>query len=179
MSYLENHDERTLETWATQARVCHGAIGMNKLGKASRALCWFGKLTAGVLAIADAETAETLICSIAEGSSMIEGLWIVQYEGTAGSGGSVIVFVQRRVLGGDSAYVYTGTYERDGDKISARVLVRNFNPAIGNVLGVKGDFELTVEGTIQGDIIKGSASLVNREGPGIVVKLTKVASLAA
>jgi hypothetical protein len=110
---------------------------------------------------------------------MIEGLWIVQYEGTAGGDGGVIVFVQGRVLGGDSAYVYTGTYQSDGEKISARVLVRNFNPAIGNVLGIKGDFELTVQGAIQGDIIKGSASLVNQEGPGIVVKLSKVAGLAA
>jgi hypothetical protein len=110
---------------------------------------------------------------------MIEGLWIVQYEGTAGGDGGVIVFVQNRVLGGDNAYVYTGTYQSGGERISARVLVRNYNPAIGNVLGIKGDFELMVEGTIQGEIIKGSASLVNQEGPGIVVKLTKVAGLAA
>ena len=110
---------------------------------------------------------------------MIEGLWIVQYEGAAGGDGGVIVFVQGRALGGDSAYVYTGTYQSDAERISARVLIRNFNPAIGNVLGVKGDFELAVQGTIQGDIIKGSASLADQEGPGIVVKLTKVAGLAA
>lgn len=110
---------------------------------------------------------------------MIEGLWIVQYEGTAGGDGGVIVFVQNRVLGGDSAYVYTGTYQSDDKGVFARVLVRNFNPAIGNVLGIKGDFELTVQGTIQGDIIIGSASLVNQEGPGIVVRLTKVAGLVA
>jgi len=96
-----------------------------------------------------------------------------------GPDGGVIVFVEGLALGGDSAYAYTGTYQTDGEKVSARVLVRNFNPAIGNVLSIKGDFELTVDGTIQGEIIKGSASLVNREGPGIVVKLTRVARLAA
>lgn len=110
---------------------------------------------------------------------MIDGLWIVQYEGTAGGDGGVIVFVKGQVLGGDSAFVYTGTYQCDAATISARVLVRNFNPAIGNVLGIKGDFELTMQGTIRGGIIKGSASLVNQQGPGMVVKLTKITALAA
>lgn len=110
---------------------------------------------------------------------MVDGLWIVQYEGTVGGDAGVIVFIHGQVLGGDNAYVYTGTYQSDGPSLSARVLVRNFNVAIGNVLGIKGDFELTVLGSTQGDIIKGSARLVNQEGPGIVVKLTKVAGLAA
>ena len=110
---------------------------------------------------------------------MIEGLWIVQYEGTAGGDGGVVVLVRGQVLGGDSAYVYTGTYQADTKTLLARVLVRNFNPAVGNVLGIKGDFELTMQGKIDGSTIKGSASLINQEGPSIVLKLTKIAALAA
>jgi hypothetical protein len=110
---------------------------------------------------------------------MIEGLWIVQYEGTAGGDGGVVVLVKGRVLGGDNAFVYTGTYQSSAETMSARVLVRNFNPAYGNVLGVKGDFELTLHGTILGDTVKGRASLINQEGPGMVFKLTKVTALAA
>jgi hypothetical protein len=110
---------------------------------------------------------------------MVEGLWIVQYEGTAGGDGGVVVLVRGQVLGGDSAYVYSGTYQSDGKTLAARVMVRNFNPAIGNVLGIQGNFELALQGTIQGEIIKGSASLVNQNGPGMVVKLTKIEALAA
>jgi hypothetical protein len=110
---------------------------------------------------------------------MLEGLWIVQFAGMADVGGGVIVLVQGRVLGGDSGFAYTGAYQSDGETISARVLVRNFNPVVGNVLGVKGDFELTLRGTIQSENIRGSASLVNQEGPGMVFKLTKIATLAA
>jgi len=110
---------------------------------------------------------------------MIEGLWIVQYEGIAGGNGGVIVLIKGQALGGDSAFAYTGTYQSDDKTISGRVLVRNFNPAIGNLLDIKGDFELAIQGTIQGETIKGSASLVNMEGPGVVIKLTKVAGLAA
>jgi len=109
---------------------------------------------------------------------VVEGLWIVQFQGMADSGGGVIVLVKGQVLGGDSAFVYTGSYETKGDTIAARALVRNFNPAIGNVHGIKGDFELTLRGTIQDGVIKGSASLVNQEGPGMVVKLTRITALA-
>ena len=108
---------------------------------------------------------------------MIEGLWIVQYEGTHGGDGGVIVFVNGQVLGGDNGFVYTGKYTSDGKSISARVQVRNFATGIQNVLGVKGDFELSVQGTIQEKIIKGSASLINQQGPSLVLKLTKVTEL--
>lgn len=89
------------------------------------------------------------------------------------------MFVRGEVLGGDNAFVYTGNYQTDTKTVSARIVVRNYNPAIGNVLGIQGDFELSVQGAIAGDVIKGSASLINQEGPGIVLKLTKVKSLAA
>jgi hypothetical protein len=110
---------------------------------------------------------------------MIEGLWIVQYEGTEGGDAGVVVFVKGQALGGDNAYAYSGTYQSDSARISARIAVRNYNPAIGNVLGIKGDFELILQGTVHGEVIKGSASLVNQEGPGIVVKLTKVTGLVS
>lgn len=109
---------------------------------------------------------------------MIEGLWIVQYESVMGGQG-VIVFVKGQVLGGDNGFTYSGTYQSDGKSLSARVAVRNHAPLIPNALDVKGDFDLTVLGTIDGRVIRGSASLINREGPGLVMKLTKVTDLAA
>ena len=110
---------------------------------------------------------------------MIEGLWIVQYESVKGGDGGVIVFVKGQVLGGDSGFIYTGTYKSDGKTISARVLVHNFAPGVMSVLGIQEDVELAVQGTVSDKIIKGSASLINQEGPGMVVKLTKVTDLAA
>src|ERR1700683_941537 len=43
--------------------------------------------------------------------AMVEGFWIVQYEGVQGNGGGVVVFMKGRVLGGDTGFVYTGTYQ--------------------------------------------------------------------
>ena len=110
---------------------------------------------------------------------MVEGFWIVQYEGVQGNGGGVVVFMKGRVLGGDTGFVYTGTYQTNEKEVSAQIKVRNFLPEVPNVLGVKGDFELSLKGTVTGQIIKAAASLIGQEGAGIVVKLTRISDLPA
>jgi hypothetical protein len=110
---------------------------------------------------------------------MVEGFWIVQYEGVQGNGGGVAIFMRGHVLGGDTGFIYTGTYETNERELAARIQVRNFLPEVPSVLGVKGDFELNIKGAVSGTIIKGSASLVGQAGAGIVVKLTRVSDLPA
>lgn len=110
---------------------------------------------------------------------MVEGFWIVQYEGIQGNGGGVVLFLKGRVLGGDSGYIYTGTYTTAGNTLSARVVVRNFIPGVENVLGKRGNFELMLEGIVDTRLIKASASLINQQGAGLVAKLTKVSELPA
>ena len=44
---------------------------------------------------------------------MVDGFWIVQFEGLQGGGGGVAVLTKGQVFGGDSAYTYTGTYQMD------------------------------------------------------------------
>lgn len=108
---------------------------------------------------------------------MVEGFWIVQYEGVAGNGGGVVMFMNSRVLGGDTGYVYTGTYKSDGNNVRARVNVRNFLPQVPSVLGYVGDFELQIAATVNGQNMRGTASLVGQDGAGIAVKLTRVSDL--
>ena len=108
---------------------------------------------------------------------MVEGFWIVQYEGVQGNGGGVVIFMKGHVLGGDTGFVYTGDYQTDERTITARVSVRNFLPDVPSVLGVKGDFELSLKGNVDGPVIRASATLVGQERAGIVVKLTRVSDL--
>ncbi len=35
---------------------------------------------------------------------MVEGFWIVQYEGMKGNGGGVVIFIKGKVFGGDTGY---------------------------------------------------------------------------
>jgi hypothetical protein len=108
---------------------------------------------------------------------MVEGFWIVQYEGMKGNGGGVAMFIKGQVFGGDTGYIYTGSYEVKDDVVKAHVMVRNFLPDIPSVLGVVGDFELLIDGRLKGDIIEGTGSVANGGAVGIAVKLTKRAEL--
>jgi len=104
---------------------------------------------------------------------MVEGFWIVQYEGMQGNGGGVVMFIKGKVFGGDTGYTYTGSYKTHGNSVEAQIMVRNFLPNVPSVVGITGDFELRITGTVEGDIIKGTGSLVGPQRPGIAVKLTK------
>jgi hypothetical protein len=108
---------------------------------------------------------------------MIEGLWIVQYEGLQGSGGGVAVFVSGKILGGDTGYTYEGAYTLQNNVMAARVRVTNFLPNVPNVLGVVGDFDLEIQAPVTGNVIQGAMSLVGRPGMSIAVRLTKKSNL--
>lgn len=110
---------------------------------------------------------------------MVEGFWIVQYEGLQGNGGGVAVLLKGRVFGGDTGYVYTGTYRTDEKSFSARVKIQNFLPGVPNVLGIPGDFELALQGTVTAQGIRASAAVMGQTVSGVVVKLTKVSELPA
>jgi hypothetical protein len=108
---------------------------------------------------------------------MVEGFWIVQFEGVQGGGGGVAVFTNGKVLGGDSGYTYIGTYEVNQTSVKARVKVHQFLAGVPNVLGVQGDFELLLDGVVTGDNIKAQASLAGKQGIGLAVKLTRRSAL--
>lgn len=110
-------------------------------------------------------------------TDIVQGFWIVQFEGVQGNGGGVVFFIKGQIFGGDSGFVYTGTYQTDDTTITGRVKVRNFLPEVLSVFGVSGDYELSLKGNVAGRKIEGSASLVNQAAMGIVVKLTKIGDL--
>jgi len=109
---------------------------------------------------------------------MLEGFWIVQFAGMEGKGGGVVLFERGKVFGGDSGFTYIGTCEEVDGKARAKVLVQNFDPLIGNVLGIKGDFWLHLELAPSGsNELRGQASTPAAPGFGLKVKLTRRARL--
>ena len=108
---------------------------------------------------------------------MIDGLWIVQYEGIQGEGAGVVVLTQGRLLGGDFGYTYEGNYIVKDNWIAASIHVANFLPNIASVLGHVGDFDLEMKAPITGNVIKATLSLVGQSEMSIVAKLTKKADL--
>jgi hypothetical protein len=109
---------------------------------------------------------------------MFEGLWIVQFAGMEGKDGGVVVLTKGHVLGGDSDFTYIGTYQESENGFQASVLVQNFNPSIGNVLGITGDFTLNLRVVAIGiGILQGEGSTPAAPGFGLKVKLTRRAKM--
>ena len=108
---------------------------------------------------------------------MVDGFWVVQFEGMKGNGGGVVIFTKGKVFGGDDGYVYTGSYVTEGNSVKARVKVENFLPNVPSVLGVVGNFELNIDGTLEDGVIKGTGSVATGEAVGVAIKLTKRADL--
>lgn len=108
---------------------------------------------------------------------MIEGFWIVQYEGLQGNGGGVVMFLKGRVFGGDSGSIYTGDYEAEATMIKAEVHVHNYLPGVGSIIGIEGDYDLRVTGKIEGTVIRASGVPVGKQAAGMALRLTKVSEL--
>ena len=88
-------------------------------------------------------------------------------------GGGVAVFTKGKIFGGDAGYTYTGTYEETNNQVKARVSVQNFIPSVPNVMGRQGNFELEFSGSIAGDVLNASASIVGQPAMKMNAKLTK------
>lgn len=108
------------------------------------------------------------------GRIVLEGLWIVQFAGMEGKGGGVVVFTKGHVLGGDGAFTYIGKYQETNGGLQATVAVQNFDPAIGNVLGINGDFTLVLNvRRVSDEVMQGEGSTPSAPGFGLKVKLTR------
>ena|SRR5579862_753872 len=110
---------------------------------------------------------------------MVEGFWIVQYEGLKDKGGGVAVFTKGRILGGDSGTTYIGNYQTDEKTIKGRVRIHNFLPGTVSVIGVEGDYDLDVVGSVEGDVIKATGTPVGHQVAGLLLRMTRAANLPA
>jgi hypothetical protein len=109
----------------------------------------------------------------------VEGFWIVQYAGMEGKDGGVVVLMKGRVWGGDNGFTYIGTYEETTNGAKATVLVENFNPLVGSVLGIKEDHTLLLDVSFVNDKeMVGQGSIASAPpGFGLRVKMTRRAEL--
>jgi hypothetical protein len=108
---------------------------------------------------------------------MVEGFWLVHAEGREGnSGGGVVVFVNGKIYGGDSGFYYIGTYQ-GYPVVKARVAVHQFDKSVPNILGVDGDYELTVSATVSGDTMTGTAMIPGIPNESMAIRLVKKSNL--
>ena len=81
------------------------------------------------------------------------------------------------MFGGDSGSTYIGHYQVDGKTIKADIHIHNYLPGVGSIIGLEGDYDLRVTGSIEGNIIQASGVPVGEQAAGMALRLTKAADL--
>lgn len=92
----------------------------------------------------------------------MEGFYTVQFVGVQGWGTGVAVYIGGHVFGGDSAVMWTGTYDRQGDAVTLKLHVKQIAPGLMNTMG-KNEFDLELAGTVEGDKIKIAGNIPGTE----------------
>jgi hypothetical protein len=108
---------------------------------------------------------------------MVEGFWLLQFEGMQGNGGGVVVFVRGKLFGGDSQTTYVGDYKEGDGRISARAFIHNYVPGVASIIGVEGDYSLNVEGSVEGNVIRATGTAVGHNVAGMALRLTRLENL--
>jgi hypothetical protein len=88
----------------------------------------------------------------------MEGFWLVQFSGVQGFGGGAVTLVRGRVFGGDSSFVYSGSYTDQGGAPNAKIHVRRAFPGAQSVMG-RDQFDLELTGAPQGNVIAAKGSI--------------------
>jgi hypothetical protein len=107
----------------------------------------------------------------------MEGFYTVQFVGVQGWGTGVAVYIGGHVLGGDSAVMFTGTYDRQGNAVTVKLHVKQIAPGLMNTMG-RNEFDLDLAGTVDGDKIKLAGNIPGTE-ERLKATLTKQSELPA
>jgi hypothetical protein len=108
---------------------------------------------------------------------MIEGFWILKILPPPVTSGGVAVFINGKVFGGDSGFTWVGSYTARDRLIKARVRVHHFDPDIQSILGLEGDYDMHISGTLDGNCITGTAMVANQPQHTLAIRLDKRAEL--
>jgi hypothetical protein len=83
----------------------------------------------------------------------VNGLWTAEFTTASGAGTGVVVFVDGRIMGGDAAYYYSGTYQEEGPRLNARLFVKHYAGPLTNVFGQLREVHLTLVASAGGQYI--------------------------
>jgi hypothetical protein len=105
---------------------------------------------------------------------MLEGLWTVDFISNLGEqGAGVIVFKGNQILGGDSAYLYSGSYTSGGNDVKGKIVVKHYAGIPYSIFGNLKEFEVIVSGKIQQPLMEVSGHLVGNPNMKITARCTK------
>jgi T3SS negative regulator,GrlR len=109
---------------------------------------------------------------------MLEALWGLEFGSNLNDGGyGVVVLETGRVLGGDSSFIYVGSYELNNGVVTAQVKCTNDRKSLTSVFGDIAEFNLHLEGTPSHDQFILQGHMIENPSMKIEVKFTRRAEL--
>ena len=107
---------------------------------------------------------------------MRDGLYKVDFHTVHGTGSGVIYAIAGKVRGGNSGFVFIGTYSGDGDRLTVKVSTQrhNFDPNLKPLFGID-SVTLTLKGTMTGDMIDLEGTALQVPGVHFKAVLTRLA----
>jgi hypothetical protein len=109
---------------------------------------------------------------------MLEAMWGLEFVSNANSAGyGVVILETGRMFGGDSSFVYVGSYKMENDILKVKVKCTNDRELLPSIFGNIKEFNLLLEGKPEraGFILQGH--MIEKPQMKIGVKLTRRAEL--
>lgn len=109
---------------------------------------------------------------------MLEAMYGIEFTSNMNDGGyGVVILETGRILGGDSSFVYVGTYEVNNGVVHADIKCTNDRQFLQSVFGDVKEFNLHLEGKPEhkGFILQGH--MIEDPAKKISIKLTRRAEL--
>lgn len=66
---------------------------------------------------------------------MLEGKYTIKFKTPLGEDGGFIIMDGGKIVGGDSNYIYTGSYYKKGKALKARILIQNYTGKETSIFG--------------------------------------------
>jgi len=109
---------------------------------------------------------------------MLEAMYGIEFESNMNSGGyGIVIFETGRILGGDSSFVFIGSYEVKNEIVYADVKCTNDRNSLESIFGDVKEFTLRLEGKPEYNEFIIQGYMVENPEMKIGVKLTRRAEL--
>jgi T3SS negative regulator,GrlR len=91
---------------------------------------------------------------------MLSGIYRVIFQGPAGQGKGILFAKNGVLIGGDTAFVYDGTFQISGSQFTAKLHVVQDATSLQSVFGLLSDFHLDILGQVPSDQVFSSEGAV-------------------
>ncbi|REG61547.1 type III secretion system (T3SS) negative regulator GrlR [Paraburkholderia sp. BL6669N2] len=107
------------------------------------------------------------------------GFYAVEFSAVVQGAGGIVVLEDGNIRGGDSEYLYSGTYSGQDGRLSAQITVKAHSPKAVSVFNtIGGKFKLDLVGNVVGDGFQASGNAPVPGAPGITIRARKLDDLA-